>query len=89
MGTNLKSELKKIAVDAARAYFEAGPVVNGATAVEYEKEADAKRITIIEDDLKPLVTKYLEKRIPLIDFKRRIDGVNKQNKLWGFSGIKG
>jgi hypothetical protein len=36
-----------------------------------------------------LLSGYLEGSIPLLEFKRKVDGINKRNSLWGFRGIKG
>lgn len=82
-------ELQEIAIQTAREYLQASVSINGQTPVEYEKEFDAKRAEVIESALKPLLSKYLERSIRFSDFKRTVDGINKQNKLWGFGGIKG
>jgi hypothetical protein len=82
-------ELRKVALDAAREYLEAAPLSDGRTLVEFEQDFDARRANIIESALKPLLKKFLEVAISIADFKRQVDGINKQNKLWGFSGTKG
>ena len=82
-------ELQKIAVAAARGYLEAPSLEDGRTPVEVEAKLDRDRIELIEKALRPLLTKYLERSISTGDFKRQIDGINKQNRLWGFSGTKG
>jgi hypothetical protein len=44
---------------------------------------------VIENTLKPLLAGYLASSVSAVDFKRQVDGINKQNPLWGFGGIKG
>jgi hypothetical protein len=82
-------ELKKIALDALRAYLDAPPLDDGRTPIEMEADLDIKRIDVIERDLRPLLTDYLGKSLCTGDFKRQIDRINKQHPVWGFSGIKG
>jgi hypothetical protein len=50
---------------------------------------DRERLTLIEGTLKPLVEKYLAGKVALEEFKSKVDGINKRNNRWGFSGIKG
>ncbi|MGA3306298.1 MAG: hypothetical protein ABSC26_09880 [Stellaceae bacterium] len=86
---SLSPELKEIALEALNAYLYAPVASDGKTPIQIEAEWDRERIEIIEKKLRPLVTNYLNGSIPLVDFKRQVDGINKQNPLWGFSGIKG
>jgi hypothetical protein len=65
----------------------AGPDGRPPTAVQHER--DEKRVEVIEQHLLPLLRSYLSGEVPLADFKRRVDGINKQNEYWGFKGIKG
>lgn len=89
MPYDLTPELRKIALDALRAYLKAPPIQDGRTPVEIEAELDVNRVTVIESTLRSLLIGYLAKSFSVVDFKRQIDGVNKQNQHWGFSGIKG
>ena len=85
----LTSELREIALAALDAYLDAPPTPDGRSPVEIETELDGKRVEVIENTLKPLLAGYLAGSITAMDFKRQVDGVNKQNPLWGFAGIKG
>jgi len=89
MPLDLTPELQRIAVDALRGYLNAPPLQNGLTPIEIEAELDSKRVQLIESSLRPLLTDYLRSSLSTADFKRQIDSINKQNSLWGFSGIKG
>ena len=82
---NLTPELKTIALAALNAYLRAPALPDGRTPIEVEAELDQKRAHVIENRLKPLLAGYLAGSV----FKRHIDGINKQNPLWGFGGIKG
>ena len=44
---------------------------------------------VIENEIKPTLADYFAGRIPLPEFKSKVDGINKRNELWGFKGIKG
>jgi hypothetical protein len=86
---NLTPELKTIALAALNAYLRAPALPDGRTPIEVEAELDQKRAHVIENRLKPLLAGYLAGSVSVADFKRHIDGINKQNPLWGFGGIKG
>jgi hypothetical protein len=88
-GHRMTPELQKIALDALRAYLSAPPLQDGRTPIEVEAELDSKRFEVIEKALRPLLTNYLAKSLSTGDFKRQIDGMNKQNPHWGFGGFKG
>jgi hypothetical protein len=77
------------ALEVMREYLAAPPGPDGKTWVENEATWDENRVTLIEKELKPLLVGYLEGRIPLSDFKSKVDGINKSNTLWGFRGVKG
>ena len=85
----LTPELKQVALAALNAYIHAPAGPEGRTPVETEVEGDSNRVQVIEKILTPLLAGYLAKEIAAADFKRKVDGTNKQNPLWGFSGIKG
>ncbi len=86
----LTPELREIALDALKAFLQAPPGIDGRTPVEADIDLDHRRVELIENTLKPLVVRYLESSLLLPDFKRQVDGINKQNRnIWGFTGIKG
>jgi hypothetical protein len=86
---HLNSEQRNRAVEAMRQYLSAPPNSEGQTPIEVETQLDQNRAALIDRELNPLVVGYLAGRVPLPEFKSRIDGANKRNELWGFSGIKG
>jgi hypothetical protein len=85
----LTPERRDIVLDALQSYMNAPPMQDGRTPVELEVDADNKRIELIDAAIKPLLKRYLTNSIPVGDFKRQIDSINKLNPFWGFSGIKG
>ncbi|MFC1578532.1 hypothetical protein ACFL36_05935 [Thermodesulfobacteriota bacterium] len=70
-------------------YLSAPALEDGLTPVEFNHNWDEDRIKIIENEIDPLVTGYLDGNIPLSEFKSKVDSINKRNSLWGFRGIKG
>ena len=89
MPQTLTPELRDIAVAALNAYLHAPPTPDGRTVVKIEDDSDQRRVSVIEDKLQPLLANYLTSSISATDFKRQINGINLQNPLWGFGGIKG
>jgi len=85
----LTEQQRKRALEAMQEYLSAPAVENGKTPAEEDAELDAKRIALIEKELKPLLSGYLSGKIPLSEFKSKVDGINKRNEFWGFKGIKG
>ncbi|MEX2198415.1 MAG: hypothetical protein WD886_06355 [Burkholderiales bacterium] len=85
----LTPELKEVALAALKAYLNAPADAEGRTPTDIEVEGDRHRVEVIEKILTPLLAGYLAKEVSAADFKRKVDGTNKQNPLWGFSGIKG
>ncbi len=79
----------KRAVEMMNAYLSAPPGSDGKTLVEAGVDVDAKRVKLIENELKPLLANYLAGKVVLDEFKSEIDGINKRTGLWGFRGIKG
>lgn len=70
--------------------YEAAPAgPDGRSPIAVQSERDELRKAIIESELRPLVGQYLTGELALPEFKRRVDGINKQNQLWGFKGVKG
>lgn len=62
---------------------------DGKTPIESYKLWDKERVGVIDNDLKPLLERYLSGNVSLSEFKSQVDGINKRNNLWGFRGIKG
>lgn len=89
MSVSLNQEQLQQALELMRAYLAAPPNTEGRTPVEADKDLDRQRISLIENELKPLTSKYLSDQITLAEFKTKVDGINKRNLLWGFKGIKG
>jgi hypothetical protein len=85
----LSPEAEVVAIAALRAYLDSPLLADGRTPTDLEAELDARRLQLISQTLKPLVARYLDGDVSTADFKRQIDGLNKRNPLWGFSGIKG
>jgi hypothetical protein len=77
----LNSEQTAAAAEAFKAYLVAPAAADGRTRSEVEREFDERRVEIIESTLKPLLAGYLDGVVPLDDFKRRIDGINKAQLL--------
>ena len=82
-------ELRRNLLEALRSYLDAPPIQGGRTPLEIEAALDNDRLSVISSQLGPLLSSYLAGGLPVEEFKRKIDGINKKNKLWGFSGIKG
>jgi len=88
----LNEQQKQRAVEVAREYLAAPEQTEVKPSTEVIKRSvplDKQRVNVIEEQLKPLLNKYLEGSIKLEEFKSQIDGINKRNSYWGFRGIKG
>jgi hypothetical protein len=93
----LDEQQRKRAIEVVNEYLSAPPGPEGRTPVELEAEVDAARVKFIETKLKPLLAGYLAGKVPLADFKPKVDGINKlrvdgvdrRTELWGFRGVKG
>ena len=85
----LKGEQRRRALEVLSEYLGGAPGADGKTPVELGVEWDEKRVTVIKEEMKPLLHGYLEGRVELDDFKSKVDSVNKRHPLWGFKGIKG
>ncbi|MGB8261898.1 MAG: hypothetical protein WCE75_16160, partial [Terracidiphilus sp.] len=85
----LRDEQRARAAEALNEYLAAPSSEFGKTLVQEQAAHDAKRVALIEKELKPLLASYLSGSLELGEFKSRIDGINKRNGLWGFKGIKG
>lgn len=85
----LTDEQKQRATEVMWEFVNAPAGPDGQTPLQADERLDADRVEVIEQQLKPLVTDYLEGRLPLAEFKSTVDGINKRHEHWGFRGIKG
>lgn len=85
----LTAEQRQRAVEVMWEFLNAPPGDDGQTPVQADAALDVRRLEIIEQQLKPLLSDYLEGRVPLAEFKSTVDGINKRHEHWGFRGIKG
>jgi len=85
----LSKEQRQRALEVMQEYLDAAQINDGKTPVVRSIEWDSERVKVIESQIKPLLSEYLNGSIPLSDFKSRIDSINKRHSLWGFRGIKG
>ena len=76
-------------VEIMRQYLNAPPDNDGLTPAQRSENGDKERATLIDGTLKPLLADYLAGTLPLDAFKPKNDGINKENRCWGFQGIKG
>jgi hypothetical protein len=58
-------------------------------AQEYYREHNRKRDEVAEEKLQPLIDDFQNGEVDVVEFKSRIDGLNKRNQLWGFDGFIG
>jgi hypothetical protein len=56
---------------------------------QYYEEHNAKRDEVVETELQPLIEDFQDEHVDVIEFKSRVDGLNKRNPLWGFDGFVG
>ena len=86
----LSEEQKQRVLEVMRKYLSAPTNPDGSgTPIKVQAERDQKRISTINDTLKPLVEEFLQGNLPLDQFKSQIDSLNKHHEYWGFKGIKG
>src|SRR5258708_3362527 len=85
----LSAEQLARAVEVMHEYLRAPPTADGKTPSIRSVERDKERAELIDGQLKPLVEAYLAGKVPLDEFKSKIDGINKRHEHWGFKGIKG
>lgn len=85
----LTAEQRQRAVEVMWEFLNAPPGDDGQTPAQADAALDGRRVEIIEQQLKPLLSDYLEGRVPLTEFKSTVDGINKRHEHWGFRGIKG
>ncbi|MCK5387638.1 MAG: hypothetical protein KAJ39_10635, partial [Gammaproteobacteria bacterium] len=77
------------AIEVLNEYLSTPPGQDSKTPLQSGDELDEKRINIIENELKPLLLGFLNGDTDLLDFKSKVDSLNKINSHWGFKGIKG
>jgi len=58
-------------------------------AQEYYREHNRKRDEVAEEKLQPLIEDFQNADVDVVEFKSRVDGLNKRNQLWGFDGFIG
>ncbi|MDS0473496.1 hypothetical protein [Natrinema sp. 1APR25-10V2] len=58
-------------------------------AQEYYREHNSKRDEVTEEKLQPLIDDFQSGDVDVVEFKSRIDGLNKRNQIWGFDGFIG
>lgn len=85
----LNEQQRNRAIEVMNEYLSAPPGQDNKTPLKSSVELDKKRINIIENELKPLLSEFLNDDTGLLDFKSKIDSLNKINSHWGFKGIKG
>lgn len=76
-----------LAIEAMKEYISA--LNSEGKIVGIEADIDKNRELVIESELKPLLSDYLNGILELSDFKSKIDSINKKNEFWGFKGVKG
>ncbi len=86
----LNNEQMQRALAVMREYLSAPQNSDGTgTPIEVQAERDGKRVETIREKLKPLVQGFLNRTIPLEEFKSKVDSLNKHHEYWGFKGVKG
>jgi hypothetical protein len=88
MGLLIEKQLQR-AKEVMHEYLSAPPDKDGLSPADISHGGDKERIKVIDQQLDPLLTKYLEGNASLAEFKSKTDSINKRNSLWGFKGIKG
>lgn len=85
----LDSQQKQRAIEALESYLNAPAGVDSQTPLQNDIILDSNRRSLISEQLKPLLDHFLVGRVALAEFKTKVDGLNKRNNHWGFSGMKG
>ncbi len=85
----LNEQQRQRALEVMQEYLSAPAGEDGKTPVESNVSLDEQRVSLIEEELKPLLSGYLNGDVVLAEFKSTVDGINKRNQCWGFKGIKG
>ena len=88
----LNEKQQKRAIEVMREYQKyqsASPDFSQEIPVKIDKMIDAARGNTIEKKLKPLLQSFIEGKVQILDFKSKIDSINKRTHLWGFDGFNG
>lgn len=88
MTTRLNQPQLQRVQEAMHAYFSA-PTYDGESVASIENRLNKNRLSVIDNELGPLLKNYVRGQVPVEQFKSTVDGINKRNKLWGFNGTKG
>lgn len=56
---------------------------------EYYADHNKKRDEVADEKLQPLIDDFQSGEVDIVEFKSRVDGLNKRNQLWGFDGFVG
>ena len=82
----LNEQQRQRALEVMQEYLSAPAGEDGKTPVESNVSLDEQRVSLIEEELKPLLSGYLNGDVVLAEFKSTVDGINKRNQCWGFKG---
>jgi hypothetical protein len=85
----LNADQIRRAIELLHEWLAAPKASDGQTPVERQAQLDRDRAVVIDQQLKPLLAKYLTNETTLEDFKSAVDSINKRHEYWGFKGIKG
>lgn len=85
----LSEQQRQRAIEVMHEYLEALAGQKGGTLAQSEDKLDKDRVSLIEGELGSVIDTYLSGSVQLEEFKSKVDGINKRNRLWGFKGIKG
>lgn len=85
----LNDTQRQRAAEVMEEYLNAPVSKEGKTPLQDDFELDANRVAVIQAQLQPLLSNFLNGQISVQDFKSSVDSINKKNELWGFKGIKG
>lgn len=85
----LSGEQTRRAVVAMERYIAARRAESGLAVFEHYRQRHQRRAAVIDSELKPLLSGYLDGTVRLASFKSQVNSINKRTNLWGFNGAKG
>ena len=88
----LNEKQQKRAIEVMREYQKyqsASPDFSREIPVKIDKMFDAVRGNIIEKKLKPLLQDFFDGKVQILEFKSKIDSINKRQRFFGFDGFNG
>jgi len=85
----LDEQQKRRAIEALIHYLNAPAGSDGKTPLDNDAVLDKNRLSLITHELRPLLMRFIAGNLALEEFKPTVDGINKRNNHWGFSGMKG